>query len=129
YETQVEYVVNGQAVNRLKAYYAARSGVELSLLRIKIYQQLKSTVGKQLGPNANLLNLIWSFPFAWPPILPGEVNDVDQGLIDQAINESFMDGSYMTTITDEGTKIDINDLDSSSKVLRESTRKLLFQIF
>lgn len=129
YETQVEYVVNGQAVNRLKAYYAARSGVELSLLRIKIYQQLKSTVGKQLGPNANLLNLIWSFPFAWPPILPGEVNDVDQGLIDQAISESFMDGSYMTTITDEGTKIDINDLDSSSKVLRESTRKLLFQIF
>ena len=34
YETNVEYVVASQKVNRLKAYYAAKAGVELSLLRV-----------------------------------------------------------------------------------------------
>lgn len=129
YETQVEYVVNSQSVNRLKAYYAARSGVELSLLRIKVFQQMKNTLGKTLGPQASILNLIWNFPFAWPPIVPEGMDAVDKDLVDKTVKESKMDGGYMTSISDEGTKIDINDLDSPSKALRTSTRKLLLQIF
>ena len=35
YETNIEYAVNAQAVHKVKAYYAAKSGYELSLLRIK----------------------------------------------------------------------------------------------
>lgn len=129
YETQVEYVVNSQSVNRLKAYYAARSGVELSLLRIKVFQQVKGTLGQQMGPAASLLNLIWNFPFAWPPMLPPGVDQVNQEMIDRVVKEAQMDASYQTSIADEGTKVDINDLDSSSKAIRESTRKLILQMF
>ncbi|PWU17231.1 MAG: general secretion pathway protein GspK [Bdellovibrio sp.] len=129
YDTQVEYSINSQSVNRLKAYYAARSGVELSLLRIKIFQQMKGQLGQQLGNNAAILNLIWNFPFAWPPVLPPGVDTTNKDLIDTAIKAAKMDASYQTTITDEGTKIDINDLDSPSKALRTSTKKLIMQIF
>lgn len=129
YETQVEFVVNSQSVNRLKAYYAARSGVELSLLRIKVFQQVKDQIGKNLGPQVAILNLIWNFPFAWPPIMPPEIDTVEKDLIDKAIKDAKMDAGYQVTIADEGTKIDVNDLDSPSKALRNSTRLLLMQIF
>ena len=36
YDTQVENVVAAQRVNRIKAYYAAKSGVEISLFRIML---------------------------------------------------------------------------------------------
>jgi general secretion pathway protein K len=39
YDTSVEYLVASQQVNRLKAYYAAKAGVEMSLLRILIYKK------------------------------------------------------------------------------------------
>lgn len=132
YETQVEYIVNNQSVNQLKAYYAAKSGVELSLLRIKIYQNAKAQVaaaGQAAAGFSPLLNLIWSFPFAWPPVLPGDMDAVEKGQIEEAVKGATLDGGYFTVISDEGTKIDLNDLDSPSKALRESTKKLLLQIF
>lgn len=132
YDTQVEYTVNNAAVNQLKAYYAAKSGVELSLLRIKIYQQAKAQVanaGQAAAGIAPMLNLIWSFPFKWPPILPDDMNAVNKDEINASVKAATLDGGYFTTISDEGTKIDINDLASPSKALRDSTRKLLLQIF
>ena len=40
-----------------------------------------------------------------------------------------MEASYITTIESEGSKIDINDLASPSKVLKELTKKQLLNIF
>src|ERR1035437_6935027 len=37
YDTSVDYVVAAQQVNRVRAYYAAKSGIEISLLRIMLY--------------------------------------------------------------------------------------------
>jgi general secretion pathway protein K len=125
--------VNAQAVNRVKAYYAARAAVDLSLLRIKIYSQVQAQVKEQMGQNAGMANkfldMIWSMPFSWPPMMPEEVNEVDKGLIQDQVKESQMDATFMVTISDEGSKIDINDLASPSKVLRELTKKRLLQIF
>ncbi len=129
YETQVEFSVNKQAVNKLKAYYSARSGIELSLLRIKLYQKTKAQLGAQAAVPPAMLDLIWSFPFSWPPMMPPDMNAVDQGQIDSIVKEAKLDGSYNTVISDEGTKIDINDLDSSSKTIREATKKLILQMF
>lgn len=129
YETQIEYVVNNAGVARLKAYYAARSGVEISLLRIKLYQKVKSQLGSQSGVPPAMLDLIWSFPLSWPPILPQETNAVDKSQIDSLVKEAKMDASYQTIISDEGTKIDINDLNSTSKSIREATKKMILQLF
>ena len=52
YQTNVEYIVNSQSIQRLKAYYAARSGMELSLLRIKLYSQVQGQYAQMLGSQA-----------------------------------------------------------------------------
>ncbi len=129
YETIVEYRVASQQVSRLKAYYAAKSGVEISLLRLLVYKKALAAVGNQI--DKSLLEPIWSFPLAWPPsaFLPDGLDLVNQRLIKDAEKESSMDSSYVTDISLEGALIDINDLGSSSKALQEATKKQLFNIF
>lgn len=129
YDSLVEYNVNVNSLNRLKAYYAARAGVELSLLRIKTFQQASSQFGKQLGGNTEMLDQIWKFPFAWPVPMPDGLNGVDKDQIKTALKESIMDAAYVVTIEDEGSKLDLSDLASPSKVLQESTRQRLLDIF
>lgn len=129
YETNVEYLIHAQSVNRLKAYYAARSGVELSLLRIKVYKKAQKQFGSQLGAQAGILNLIWSFPLGWPPVLPTEASGVEKENVADKVKEAQMDASFNATIFDEGSKIDINDLASPSKEIAEITKKQLLKIF
>lgn len=130
YETNVEYVVNSTAINRVKAYYAAKSGYELSLLRIKLYKKIQNQFGQQLGDGQKkMLDMIWQMPFSWPPMLPEGAGGVDKDMIKDKVKESSMDALYSSTISDEGSKIDVNDLGSPSKGLREITKKLLIQVF
>jgi general secretion pathway protein K len=129
YDSLVEYNVNVNSLNRLKAYYAARSGIELSLLRIKTYQMAQAQFGKQMGGASEMLDQIWKFPFAWPVPIPPELNGVDKDQIKETLKESIMDASYSPSIEDEGSKIDLNDLVSPSKALSEAARRRLMQIF
>ena len=66
YDTSVDYIVAAQQVNRIRAYYAAKAAVEVSLLRIQFYKQAMGNFDEALGPQKAMLDLIWSFPFAWP---------------------------------------------------------------
>lgn len=128
YDSNVEYLVNAQGLNRVKAYYAAKSGMQLSLLRIKIYQQAQAKLGSQLG-STKMLDQIWQFPFAWPLPIPDELSAIDKDSFKKLVAESSMDASYIVTIEDEGSKIDLNDLASPSKSLQELTKKQLVTIF
>ena len=129
YESNVDYVANSQAVNRLKAYYAAKSGVEISLLRLQIYKKVQKQFGKQLGSQAQMLDTIWNLPFAWPPITPEEMSGVDKEQMQSLSKDSLMDAQYFVTIQDEGSKIDINDLASPAKAIQDSTRRQILNIF
>ncbi|MCB0355575.1 MAG: general secretion pathway protein GspK [Bdellovibrionales bacterium] len=132
YETKVEYIVASQKINRLRSYYAAKAGVELSLLRILLYKKAIAQYGEQLGENKSMLDPIWNFPFAWPPskFIPKEdVTTVTYETIKAVEKESLMDATYITQIETEGGKIDINDLGSDIKSLRESTKQQLLKIF
>lgn len=71
----------------------------------------------------------WKTPFFWPLPLPKEINSVDKDSYQQINAESLMDARYSHTIEDEGSKIDINDLASPSKTLREITKKQLLTAF
>ncbi len=130
YESNVEYIVNSNSIQRLKAYYAAKSAMQMSLLRIKIFSKIQSQFGDKIpAEQKHYLNMIWSMPFAWPPIIPTAASTVDKDLINDTAKESFMDCIYRADITDEGSKIDITDLVSKSKFLRDSTRRLLKNIY
>ena len=127
-DSAVEYIVNSQELNRIKAYYAARNGIQMALLRIKVYQQISRMPLPEAY--ASMVDKIgWQDPFFWPLPVPKDLNSVDKEEYQKINSESFMDSSYTHTIEDEGTKIDINDLASPSKTLRELTKKQLLTIF
>lgn len=128
-DTRIEYEINSAGSNRIKAYYAAKSGLQLALLRVKIYQQAQSKFGAQLGNSSPMLNQIWQFPFAWPLPIPDELSAIDKDSFKKLVKESSMDASYITTIEDEGSKIDINDLISPSETLRKITKTQVLNIF
>ncbi|MEK6555296.1 MAG: type II secretion system protein GspK, partial [Bdellovibrionota bacterium] len=130
YDTQVEYLTASQNVNRLKAYYAAKAGVEISLLRISIYKQALAAAGPTLGEKAQtLLNPIWQFPLSWPLLVPDKVNSVDKDEILSTTKDSLMDSQYFVTIEGEGGKIDINDLDSPDEETAERIKTQLVEVF
>lgn len=126
-DSLTEYVVNSHELSRLKAYYAARNGLGIALLRIKLFQQASRL---PLPPAfANQIDQIWKFPFAWPLPAPPELNSVARDSMNKMMKESLMDASYTHTIEDEGSKIDVNDLISPSKTLQDLTRKQLLTLF
>jgi general secretion pathway protein K len=126
-DSATEYIVNSQELTRLKAYYAARNSMQIALLRVKLFQQASKI---QLPEGlASQLDLLWKFPFAWPLPIPPDLNAVDTDTMKKISAESLMDSTYTHTIDDEGSKIDVNDLASPSKTLREATKRQLLSIF
>lgn len=127
-DSAVEFIVNSQELNRIKAFYAARNGMQMALLRIKIYQQaVRSSIPETY---MNVIERIgWRDPFFWPLPIPKDLNAVDSDSYKEANAASLMDSTYAHTIEDEGSKVDINDLGSKSKVLRELARKQLLTVF
>lgn len=131
YDTIVEYSSASRRISRLKARYAAKAGVEISLLRIHLYRKAKALLGSKLGGQAQQLDVIWNFPFAWPltDFLPDDVSLADKSFISGIEEKSAMDASYTTQISVEGSRIDINDLGADSKGLQKSTRQQILNIF
>lgn len=127
-DSAVEYIVNSQELSRLKAFYAARNGMQMALLRIKIYQQaVRSSIPDSYMEIIDRIG--WRDPFFWPLPIPKDLNAVDSDSYKEANAASLMDSTYAHTIEDEGSKIDINDLVSKSKVLRDITKKQLLNVF
>lgn len=129
YDANVEYVVASQQVNKLRAYYAAKAGMELSLLRINLYKQAVIGLGDKLGPAKSMLDMIWSFPLMWPIVLPDGVSRVEQDQLKKIQKEALMEASYQTMISPESGKIDLNDLGSPVKGIRDFTTRELLKVF
>lgn len=126
-DSLTEYAVNTQELNRIKTYYAARSGMQIALLRVKLFQQASRL---SLPPGfSKYIDELWKFPFAWPLPISADVNSVDKETMQKLNEESFMDATYTHTIEDEGTKIDLNDLVSPSKTLQQITKTQILTIF
>lgn len=126
YDASVEYTVNSQNLNRVKAYYAAKSAVDLGLLRVKIYQQVSgSPVAQQLS---QYIDEIWKFKLMWPLPLGEDTNMIDRDNFAEAKKESLFDASWDLEISDEGSKLDLSDLVSLSDTLSKQTREQLLSI-
>ncbi len=129
YETSVEFAVSTQSVNQVKAHYAAKAGVEISLLRLQIYRKIMAMIPKEMLTQIPMIDMIWKMPFSWPPMLPKEVSSIDKDQINAAVKGSKMDSSYMATIESESSKIDLSLLASSNEELVKITLAQLNQIF
>jgi general secretion pathway protein K len=132
-ETLYESISASQNIHELRAYYAAKAGEDVSLLRIKAYQMIKSQIqsaGEMAKPFEAKANIIWEFPFMWPPILPDGAPLNAQNELKTTLSETFFKKvSYAPIIMDMGGLIDINNLDSPSKALADSTKELLLEMY
>lgn len=132
-ETLYESISASQNIHELRAYYAAKAGEDISLLRIKAYQMIKSQIqsaGEMAKPFEAKANIIWEFPFMWPPILPDGAPLNAQNELKTTLSETFFKKvSYAPIIMDMGSLIDINNLDSPSKALADSTKELLLEMY
>ena len=128
YDTASEYLISAQEIQRLKARYAAKAGVEISLLRIHIYRQAMEQLGSQLGEQKALLDKVWTTPFFWPLVLPQEASRIDQEQMQEILKDSFMDASFQATIESESSKIDLTDLVSPSKGLAKIAKQNLIRM-
>jgi general secretion pathway protein K len=128
YETSVEYVVSTQTINQVKAHYAAKAGVQISLLRLFIYKKVMS-VGGDMAKQLSMLDMIWKLPFAWPPMTPDGTSRADKEAIKDVVKNSKMGAQYLATIESEGSKIDLTTLASDKEQLFKPTMEQLEQIF
>lgn len=127
HETLVEYRVASGDYHRLKAFYAAKAGVELSQLRIRLYQQVAAQYGNT--PQAKpLIDQVWRFPLSWPIKVPEDMTRMSKEDIQETEKQSLMDGQFIATIQGESGKLDINDLASPSEALRNAVKTQLAQI-
>ena len=132
YDVSIEYIISNKEYHRLRAYYAAKSGVEISRFRIHIYKQIVKQFQSQLAGQQHLLDLIWNFPLVWPitSVLPEGLVRVEKEQIQDTVSESLMGSlQYTTQISSEGSKIDLNDLASPAENLSKITRTQLIEIF
>ena len=127
YESTVEYEFSYADYRQLKAYQGAKSAVELSMFRIMLFKQAQAQFGSQI-PDKSMLDLVWNFPLMWPPQLPEDASLVSKDDLKSVMEDSLQDTNWMATISAEGAKIDLNDLDSPSEALRKSVQKQIEQL-
>ena len=97
--------------DQLAAEYLAKSGVEVSLLRLELDKVADQVFGKKDANN----ELQWSMPFAYPSgiaFLGGQLSEqgVTQEAIDKFLKDNDLGGSFQAEIFDEGGKININSV-------------------
>jgi type II secretory pathway component PulK len=115
YIAQVSQMIAFGGLDQTQAHYLAKSGLKISLLRLKAYQQVK-TLANSLGGGAgipgvpkSLLEKIWSFPFFYPipTNIPGmSINEKEA--IEKFTKESGFEGKFSALIESESSKYNLN---------------------
>ncbi len=111
YSSRVAATVAGNHRDGLKAYYLAKSGVDISLLRLEVDKIVDQLSGKK----DDFGELHWSLPLAYPEglaLLTGalESTGITQEVSDQFQQQYDIGGSLQSEISDETAKININSM-------------------
>ncbi len=128
FETQIEYRSATAELNSLRAYYAAKAGMEVNILRVKNYIKLTTNYSQQIQQFRAYIDLIYQFPFQWPPPIPENLNSINQSEFSKIKEDSFMQAEFITSIEPESSRIDINDLASPIPSLRKWTFQTLYRL-
>jgi type II secretory pathway component PulK len=112
YVAQLNQKLAYDELDQVKAHYLAKSGLKLSLLRLKAYRTVKKLLANQSGANAvpkSALDQIWAFPFLYPlpTNLPG-ISPSDKEAIQKFQSSSNLEGNYSAVITSESSRINLN---------------------
>ena len=118
YVAQVNQRMAYDGVDQIKAFYLAKTGLKISLLRLKAYQQVKNTLNQASGGGGaataipkGLIDKIWSFPFFYPiPVNVPGLSGPQKDSIKKFQDESSLDGSFTALIESESSKYNLNSI-------------------
>lgn len=122
YVAQVNQKLAYDGMDQLKAHYLAKTGLKLSLLRLKAYLNVKKFVDATLKASGGgaaaksmvpqgLLDKVWDVPFIYP--LPGGLpgmTPADKERIDAFTKASALEGKFSATITSESSRFNLNSI-------------------
>ncbi len=130
FETQTEYRSATAELNSLRAYYAAKAGMEVNILRVKAYVKIHKNKNYEavIRPLRAYMDLMWRFPFHWPPRSHEEMNKSQITAFSKVTNNSLMTAKFFTSIEPEAGRVDINDLASPIPSLRKRTFDILYRL-
>ncbi len=118
YGSMVERQLAYNDLNQLRAYYLAKSGIRIGLLRVGLYGRLKRSpelknMAKGL-PLDNYLDMIWNLPLpGFPPSKSGldKLLKADKDAAEKTLAQTRVeDGISTHVITNESSKINLNYL-------------------
>ena len=121
FSTQVDRRAVAHGLHDLRAYYAARSGLEVGLLRVRVYRKMIKQISPGGGGNLRAyMDLMWKLPFGWPPVALQGAGPPDPEKVKAATKNSLMKREgYRVSITPTSGLLDLNDLASPVTKLRE----------
>ena len=122
---ELYYVVNVERrmayndINQLKAYYLAKSGVNIGILRLALYGRTRKMANdfQKMAPGVNIkqyLEMIWALPL--PPFPPAKssiakLTKPDQDAAEKVLSETKVsEGQFTEVISSESGKINLNFL-------------------
>ena len=139
FNTSLEFKNGASHFHGLKAYYSAKSGLELTLLKVFIYkkaQEFLTKKEKELGNNPSIqamagyvqsqMHLLWKPPVVWPPILPEDLSEIKKNEVQKIVQDSFFKtAEYKISVENESSKLNINDLAHPHSSIRIWTENIL----
>lgn len=118
YSTMVERKLAYNELDQLRAYYLAKSGARIGLLRVSLFARAQNdpTLQKMKKdlPLDSYLDMIWQIPL--PPFPPAtdalkKLPKKEQDAAEKVLKETNVaDGSFSQVITSEAAKINLNYL-------------------
>jgi hypothetical protein len=117
YTAQINQKLAYDGLDQIKALYLAKSGLKLSLLRLKAYQIVKEQIASMSGSSKtnavpqSLIDKIWSFPFFFPipESIPGlTIGDKDQ--IKKFQDSSNLSGNFSAVIESVSSRYNLNSI-------------------
>ena len=122
--SQLEYITSRNTIDELRAKYSARSGVELNLLRLRVFKEIQLAMEGEKEQQAIFrpyVDFIWRWPVIWPLPIQEEITESDRQSLNKIETESFLKGSYFTEILPEDGKMNLNALAGSLDYLANFT--------
>lgn len=119
YGAMVERKLAYNELNQLQAYYLAKSGARLGLLRVNLYMRAKKdgavkNMLKNIPQASGFIDAIWNMPLpAFPPDAEKleDLTAPDKDAAERVLNQTRVsDGKSTHVISDESTKLNLNDL-------------------
>jgi general secretion pathway protein K len=116
YSTQVQSRIANNFIDNLRAYYLAKAGYKLSLIRLKAFLSIKKFASDNKNPivkqslNKSILEKIWNMPFVFPIPIPPDASIVDKDKIMAFQKASSFGGSFLAAIDGESSRMNLNNL-------------------